>query len=74
MYITALLFFKQFHKLPDSIGEEAVRLFPNPCRHRFFSLLCHCQTSNCMMPFKWTEGMKVAWCKVKNFMVGVAEP
>jgi hypothetical protein len=40
MYITALLFFNtvslQFHKLPDSIGEEAVRLFPNPCRHCFF--------------------------------------
>jgi hypothetical protein len=64
----------QFHKLPDSFGNEAVRLFPNPCKHHFLLFFVTTKPATALCLFKWIEGMKVAWCKVKNFMVGVAEP
>jgi hypothetical protein len=44
------------------------------CRHRFFHFFVTAKPATAWCLFKWIEGIKVTWCKVKKFMVVVAEP
>jgi len=76
MYVTALLFFNivflQFHmpflaihKLPGSI-RKGFRLLPYPCMHRFFHFFVNAKPTTTYCLFRWTKGLKVAWCEIET--------
>jgi len=53
------------YKFPGSI-RKGFRLLPNPCIHRFFHFFINAKLATMYWLFRWTRGLKVAWCEIET--------